>query len=418
MEHPAAKATDMNPKSSFFKDLQAEAPNGVAYKNLTLKKKLLNHLASTGDATITDLSKALRTSTPKVNTLVSELIEAGLVKDFGKVESTVGRRPSLYGLRPDSCYFLGVEVTHNRINIGLINFQKELIKTSRDIPYRLDNTPESLDALCNVINDFVGHLTVNKSKIVGVGVNLTGRVNYRTGHSFSYFHFNELPLTKTIRQKTGIPTFLENDSRAMAYGEFTCGIVKGEKNVLFINIDHGIGLGMLVDGQLYYGKSGFSGEFGHIPVFDNEIICQCGKKGCLETEASGKALVQAFRQKIEEGATSIATRNGKAISEIELEDIIAAAKNDDVLAIELIGEAGEKLGKGVALLINLFNPEMVILGGKLSSTGDVILLPVKSAIQKYSIQKISSETAVNLSQLGDTAGILGACLLVRNRLFS
>src|SRR5690606_27668722 len=139
-----------NPKSSFFKDLQAEAPNGVAYKNLTLKKKLLNHLASTGDATITDLSKALRTSTPKVNTLVSELIEAGLVKDFGKVESTVGRRPSLYGLRPDSCYFLGVEVTHNRINIGLINFQKELIKTSRDIPYKLDNTPESLDALCKV----------------------------------------------------------------------------------------------------------------------------------------------------------------------------------------------------------------------------------------------------------------------------
>lgn len=408
----------MSRQSDFFEALQSEAPNGVAYKNLRLKKRILDYLARTGDSTITDLSKVLRTSAPKVNTLVTELMEAGLVKDFGKVESAIGRRPSLYGLRPDSCYFIGVEVSRSHINIGLINFQKELIKTSRGLPYKLDNTPQSLDSLCKVINDFVGNLTVDKRKIVGAGINLTGRVNFRTGHSFSYFHFNELPLTQTIHKKTGIPTFLENDSRAMAYGEFTCGIVKDQKNVLFVNVDHGIGLGMLVDGQLYYGKSGFSGEFGHIPVFDNEIICQCGKKGCLETEASGKALVQAFRQKIEEGATSIVTQQGKASSDIELEDILAAAKNDDVLAIELIAEVGEKLGKGVALLINLFNPEMVILGGSLSSTGDVILLPVKSAIQKYSIHKISSDTEVSLSQLGDDAGILGACLLVRNRLFS
>jgi len=402
----------------FFEELKNEDVGGVAYKNLSLKKKILDYFANIGNATITDLSKTLNASTPKINALVLELIEAHLVKDFGKIESSVGRRPNIYGLSPDSIFFIGVEVKKNYVNIGLINFQKDLVKTSRDLPYKLDNTPASLDLLCDIINKFTADLQIDAKKILGLGINLSGRINYKTGHSYSYFHFDEIPLTKTIEEKTGISTYLENDSRAMAYGEFTCGLVRNEKNVLFINVDHGIGLGMMINGELYYGKSGFSGEFGHIPIFDNEIICHCGKKGCLETEASGRALTQAFKQKIKEGASSIVTNNVQDVDDIELEDIIRAAKNDDVLSIELIAEIGEKLGKGIALLINLFNPELIILGGSLSRTDDYIFLPVKSAVNKYSLSKVNNDTELKISQLGDEAGILGACLLVRNKLLS
>lgn len=406
----------MTSKNTIFEDLRNNKLVGVAYKNLNLKKKILGYFTNSGNATLNELSKVLKMSTPKINEIVTELIDAGLVKDYGKIGSNVGRRPNLYGLSPNSAFFLGVEVKRNYLNIGLINFQKDLIKLSEKIPYKLDNTPSSLDELCLKISNFLGDLSVDSRKILGLGINLSGRINYKTGYSYSYFYFNETPLSQIIEERTGIQTYLENDSRAMAYGEFSSGSVKDEKNVLYINIDNGIGLGMMMGGKLYYGKSGFSGEFGHIPIFDNEILCHCGKKGCLETEASGHTLVKNFKQRLKEGSTSIVIRGGKNVDDVILDDIIHAAKKDDVLSIELIGEIGDKLGRGIALLINIFNPELIILGGSLSSTGDYLFLPIKSSINKYSLSILNNDTEIVISTLGEKAGVMGACLLVRNKL--
>src|SRR5690606_7998511 len=203
---------------------------------------------------------------------------------------------------------------------------------------------------------------VRLEKVLGGGVNISGRINYQTDYSYSFFNFLEDPLSKITEASVSIHTVLENYSRSMAYGECCNGAVRGEKDVLFVNIDHGIGMGIMVNGQLYYGKSGFAGELGHIPIFNNEILCHCGKKGCLETEASGEAITRIFKERLNGGATSIVTHKRPSPEEIKLEDIIEAAINDDTLAIELITEAGEKIGKGMATLVNLFNPELIILG--------------------------------------------------------
>ena len=408
----------MMDRNTIFEDLNGDTLTGVAYKNLQLKKQILVYIANTGNTTITDLSKEFNVSTPKINDLVLELIRDGLIRDYGKTVSGVGRRPNLYGLEPDSFFFIGIEVKQTYINIGLMDFQKNLIHTEDKIAYTLVNTPESLEQLYAIINTFIAGLSIRPEKILGIGINLSGRVNHTTGYSYSYFNFDEAPLSKVIEKKIGIYTYLENDSRAMAYGEFCCGVVNGEKNVLFINIDYGIGMGIQINGQLYYGKSGFAGEFGHIPIFDNEIICHCGKKGCLETEASGNALIKAFIQRLEEGATSIVTKKRPFFGDIRLDDITEAANKEDTLSIELIAQMGEKLGKGIATIINLYNPELIILGGSLSLTGDTILLPVKSAINKYSLSIVSNDTQLKLSKLGDRAGVMGACLLVRDKLLS
>jgi predicted NBD/HSP70 family sugar kinase len=204
----------------------------------------------------------------------------------------------------------------------------------------------------------------------------------------------------------------------MSYGEFCSGIVRNEKNVLFVNIDYGVGLGILIDGKLYYGKSGFSGEFGHIPFFNNEIICHCGKKGCLETEASGSALLRMFEQKIQQGSSSLLVTKGKTTGELRLTDIIEAAQAEDVLSIELIADIGEKIGRGLAVLINIFNPELVILGGTLAETGDYIRLPAKSALNKYSLNLVSGDTELKMSKLGEKAGVTGGCLIARNKVLS
>ncbi len=399
---------------TFFAELNNENSSGVAYKNLTLKKAIIAYFSKNGNCTIADLCAELGLSTPKINNILSDLIAEGLVKDFGKLQSRGGRKPNIYGLVMESGYFLGVDVKKSHINIGLTDLQKNLVHVQSNIAYSLNNSEESLNQLCELINNFIKESPIKREKILGAGLNLSGRINYATGYSYSFFHFNEEPLSRVIERNIGLRIFLENDSRAMAFGEFSAGVVHEEENVLFLNMDYGMGVGIMINSQLYYGKSGFAGEFGHIPFFNNEIICSCGKKGCLETEVSGWALIRKFKEKLAEGSTSILS--SMPVNEIKLSDIIAAAINDDVLAIELVAEVGEKLGKGIAVLINIFNPEMVILGGSLAETGEYIRLPIKSALNKYSLSLVNNDTQVKMSKLGESAGVVGACLLVRNRL--
>lgn len=398
-----------------FEVFSNDQASGVAYKNRILKRLIINYLDVTGNVTIAELSKELNISTPKITHLIAELTEDGLIKDYGKVDSTGGRRANLYGLVADSCFFIGVDIKRYYINIGLSDFKKNLVIIKERIPYTLENSVEAYQDLITIIKKFIDELTVEKQKVLGMGINISGRVNHTTGYSYSYFHFHEEPLSQTIEQEIGIRTFLENDSKAMAYGEFYCGAVSNEKNVLFVYMDYGVGLGILIDGKIYYGKSGFSGEFGHIPFFNNEIICHCGKKGCLETEASGIALLRNFKDKVEQGSTSALIKKGKAMDELRVMDIVQAAIDEDVLSIELMAEIGEKMGKGLAVLINLFNPELVILGGTLALTGDYIRLPIKSALNKYSLNLVSSDTQLLISKLGEKAGVMGGCLMARNR---
>lgn len=402
-------------KNAFFDD-HDDSISGVAFKNVHIRKTIIAYFADTGNATIAELCKETNLSVPKVTTLITELIADGLVKDFGKVGSTGGRRPNIYGLVPDSGFFLGVDVKHNHINIGLIDLQKNLVKISRAVSYELTNTEASLNNLCQLILSFIKESGVIKSRILGVGLNLAGRINYTTGHSYNFFHFSEEPLSKVLERELGLKIYLENDSRAMAYGEFNGGAVTDEKNVLFLNLDYGLGMGVMINNELYYGKSGFAGEIGHIPLFNNEIICPCGKKGCLETEASGRALISMFKERLRTGSSSVL--NKQADDTIEMEDIIYAANHDDVLSIELLASIGEKLGRGIALLINIFNPELVILGGALAETGEYLHLPIKSAVNKFSLSLVNSDTQLKISKLGEEAGLMGACLLVRKKLLA
>jgi len=376
---------------------------------------ILGYLADKGGMTLPQLGKCLNVSVPKVTALVNELKKDGLVQDYGKIESSGGRKPNLYGVAPDSAYFVGVDVKQSHLSMGLADLDKTLVKKSGKIPYNLNNTVESRDELCSHILTFIEGLSIPKNKIQGVGINLSGRVNYKTGHSYSYFNFDERPLSKIVEAKIGCPVYLENDSRAMAFGEFCMGSVENEKDVLFLNLDYGIAVGILMDGKLYYGKSGYAGEFGHMPFFNNEHICRCGKKGCLETEASGWALVSMFREKLRTGSSSLISSQVAGEEEITMENIIEAAIADDVLAIELIAKLGENLGRGIASLINVFNPELVILGGSLMATGEYIWLPIKTSINKYSLSLVNNDTNLTISKLGEDAGLLGACLLVRNR---
>lgn len=406
-------------KISKLKELfTSEEQAGVAFKHVTRKREIISLLDAHEECTIPEISQNLNISIPTATSLVTELIEEGIIEDCGKIDSIAGRPANHYGLLSDACYFLGMDVRDNYINIGMLDFKKNLIHAEMEIPFALENTSQSLDRLIEILRTYLNDTQVKEKNVLSICINLTGRINTESGYSYSFFHFNEEPLAAYIEKKIGIKTYMENDSRAMAYGEFHKGVVKNEKNVLFINIDYGLGLGILIDGKVYYGKSGFSGEFGHIPLFDNEIICHCGKKGCLETEASGRALLRMFNKKIQEGSVSNIFKDDNRSQGLTINDIIEATKQEDVLSIELISKIGYNLGRGIAVLINLYNPELVILGGSLTATGDYLYLTTKIALNKYSLSLVNSDSKLSVSKLKEKAGIIGSALIARNRTLS
>lgn len=387
-------------------------------KNAIVKKRIITHYIYNGNSTITDLSKELDLSVPTITKFIAEMCDDGYINDYGKLETSGGRHPNLYGLNPESGYFIGIDIKHFSINIGLINFKGDMVELKSNIPYQLENTHEALEELCRLISDFIKKVNVSFEKILNININISGRVNPESGYSFSLFNFSERPLAEILSEKLNRQVCIDNDTRAMTYGEYMQGCVTGEKDIIFVNVSWGLGIGIIINGKVYTGKSGFSGEFGHINVFDNEILCHCGKKGCLETEASGSALYRLLLERIQGGETSIlSNRIDMKDNPLTLDEIIAAVNKEDLLCIEIVEEIGQKLGKQIAGLINIFNPELVIIGGTLSLTGDYITQPIKTAVRKYSLNLVNKDSVIMTSKLKDKAGIVGACMLARSRMF-
>ena len=394
-----------------IKDLKVEN------KNSARKKRIITYYIHNGNSTITDLAKVLDLSIPTVTKLVEDMCQSGILNSYGKLETAGGRHPQLYGLNPDACYFVGVDIRRFCVNIGLINFNGELVETQMGVPYTFENTQKGLDSLCELISNFIGSLIVEKDKILDINVNVSGRVNPESGYSYSWFNFGEDTLAQVMTDRIGIDVYIDNDTRAMTYGEYLKGNISEKKHILFVNLSWGLGLGIIIDGNLYMGKSGFAGEFGHFPAYDNEIMCHCGKKGCLETEASGSAMYRKLIERYNNGEQTFLSDAIESGKKITLEDFIDATNHEDMLCIELAEELGHELGKNIAGLINIFNPEVVIIGGILSQLGDYVLLPIKTAVRKHSLNLVNRDTTIKLSVLKDRAGIIGACMMARSRIF-
>ena len=406
----------MTSLTEFFNRHEDEVLKGISHKNSLIKRNIIAHMALNGECTLSELTRELHISVPTITKLVQELVDETIVCDLGKVETPGGRRPNVFGLANSAIYFAGVNVGRDNMSYLITDLQNNIIKQQFDTSFELLDRSQCLEKICANIERFIATCGIDRGKIFGLGVGITGRVNPDTGRSYKYFTSSEQSLRDLLEHRIGIRVLLENDTRARCYAEYTCSKSKDDKNLLYLHLGRGVAIGIVTDGKLYYGKSGFAGEFGHIPFFDNEIICSCGKKGCLETEVSGIAIEEKIVRKIESGVNTILREKYDRQEPIHIDDIIAAAKNDDNLSIELIEEAGEKVGKAVAFLINTFNPETVIVGGNLAAAGDYIMLPLKSSTNKYSLNLVFKDTKFRLSKMTENANAWGVAMLIRNKI--
>ncbi len=405
----------MSSLKEFFNNAERDSIKGISHKNNIIKRNIIAYMAVNGDCTLSDLTKELHISVPTITKLVQELVDENIVTDLGKVETPGGRRPNVFGLACSAIYFIGVNVGRDNMTYVVTDLQNNIIKQEVDTSFELIDRPQCLERICSNIENFIETCEVDRTKILGLGVSITGRVNPEAGRSYKYFVSSEQSIREIIEERIGIRVLFENDTRARCYAEYTCEKIKNDSNVLYLHMGLGVAIGIIVDGKLYYGKSGFAGEFGHIPFFNNEIICACGKKGCLETEVAGIAIEEKMTKLIESGVNTILRDKYDRHEPIHINDIIEAAKNDDNLSIELIEEAGEKIGKAVAFLINIFNPETVVVGGSMSAAGDYVMLPLKSATNKYSLNLVYKDTKFRVSTMDDSANAWGVAMLIRNK---
>jgi N-acetylglucosamine repressor len=402
-----------------FKVHKSEEPVKNNFRRrIALKQTIVKELYQHGELSIFRLSQTIKMSTPTITRAVEELIEEQLIREVGIGESTGGRRPSLFGINPSSRYVLGIDLERSFVRMGIFDFANQPVSEIHELNEGLDTHPDILQFISEKVSELMEAYGIDEEKMLGIGISLPGLIDIKTGLSYTYLNTGR-PAAEVLSEKTGLPVFIEHDTRAMAWGEQAFGLARGYQNVLCLNAGSGIGLSMILNGKIYLGHSGYSGEFGHIQIEPNGQLCHCGKIGCIETLASGKSMVARARLEMADGAvTQLNSMIEGDLSRLNIKLIMGAARKGDQFAIDLLAKAGESLGKGLAVLIHLFNPELIIIGGEMSRAADYMISPIESNLNIYTISRIRRDARIVASNLGDNARLMGTLALVMNRIFA
>jgi len=391
----------------------------VEIKSYINKIKIIKNLYLNGSNTANEICNEVGISLPTVNSLLGDLMSSGEVIKQGRAESQGGRKPELYRLATDAFYVLSVDLSKYTIRLALYNCNHEPAYQKESIKINLNNEEETFNLLCTSIDEYLGKTGIASDKIISIGFSMPGLVDSIGGVNYTYLRFGNKTLLERLESRFQKKIFIENDARAMTLAEYKFGLDHKYKNVLGIFIGWGIGLGIIIDGKIYQGASGFAGEFAHSPIFESkEISCTCGKKGCLEAVASGTAIVRIAEQAILSDKDSILARMVRERQGDLIPDLVVdAALAGDQRAITILSEAGLDLGRGISILIQLLNPELIIIGGSVAEANQYLITPIQQALNIYSMAKSREKTHLVLYQLGKDVGLMGGVAVVNKKLF-
>ncbi|MDR1415692.1 MAG: ROK family transcriptional regulator [Odoribacteraceae bacterium] len=390
---------------------------GLKEKRLQQKKDILTFFYKQGRLSKPEICRMTNMTAPTINRIINELIETRWVVDCGEGISVGGKRPHLFCLNPDAAYVLGVDLGRVHLKIALFNLHREVIGKIHTFPSMLEraSNQENLTYLQEKTREVIIRSGVPRDRVKVAGVAVPGLID-KEGNSYTYLMFENSSLKKELERLLGMPVLLDHDSNVMSIAEHTFGAAKGSSNALCISVSECIGMGMILNGKPYSGALGMAGEFGHIRLSGVDLPCYCGKTGCLESVASGRAIVTAAREAIRDGKKT-AIEACAAGEEVTLTHVITAAIQDDIFAIELLQRAGEKIGEGIATLVHLFNPQLLVIGGEIAGAGEHITAPVLQAVNKYTLSRLRSQCELRLSTLNTRSVIMGTLMMVMQDLY-
>jgi len=276
-----------------------------------------------------------------------------------------------------------------------------------------DKGPEAvIDRLVSAANSAISQAKLETSELAGIGIAAAGILDTEKGiitTSANLPNWHDVPLREIVADRLGITTYLINDASAAALGEHRFGVGKGVDNLIYLTVSTGIGGGIIIDGKLYSGTDGCAGELGHMTIEAHGPQCKCGNFGCLEVLASGTAMAKEAAERLSQGeASSIIEFAEGRLENITAETVALAARQGDPLACDIVSRAASYLGIGLANLVNIFNPELIVIGGGVSKMGDMLLEPARKVVKERAFQLPARTVRIVRACLGSNAGIMGA----------
>lgn len=377
----------------------------------SLKAATVRALFFAQEATCNDLSHAVEKSVPIVTKTIGELIQTGWIEERGYATSSGGRKPMLYALKRQQCYLLAVSMNRLGLKMAILDMANNVVGNIQKQDLVLAKKEDALPELIVLLKNFLQTAPMQPNDIIGVGISMPGFINSESGVNYSYLRPpGQETLGQYISHQLQLPVYIDNDSSTLALAELRFGAARDSDVAMVLNIGWGIGLGMIVHHQLFRGYTGFAGELSHIPIFDNDIMCECGKKGCLETEATLLVISKKAIEIVQSGAATTLPQESDVYKMSDA--LMEAANQGNQEAIALISQMGYKIGKAIAILIHIENPELIVLSGRGALVGKYLLTSIQQALNTYCIPRLAKNTKLEISSLGANADLIGAAALV------
>jgi len=377
-----------------------EAANSVVLRDLNMNSifRIIQHR---GPISRLDISEQTGLAASTVSVITSELQGSGFIRERGYATSTGGRRPRLLEVNPESGYFICADLTGSNITVGVLDLAFRVLREwfyektnmSGEILYReLVRAIAEAQYWCNQHN----------FNILSIGIAAPGLMDSSTGRIIEAgnLDWHDLDLSDLLEQEFGLPTIVENDTNAAAYGEFLYGVEHDEHatNMLYVAVGTGVGAGLIIEGSLYKGSLGMAGEIGHIVVNGSGVTCSCGKKGCLETFVSEPAMRRKYTSSVSE-------------QDISIQDLVQRAETGDDIALEVLRNAGRTLGIVAGNTVNVLNCDSVVFAGDSITNGQVMFAAIKGGLYEAMLPGFERNLKVRISSLHSTAGYVGVAYL-------
>jgi len=366
---------------------------------------LLNAIKTQGEVSRVALVHMTGLSPATVTTITGQLILEGLVFEKAVGDSAGGRPPIMLALNPRGGFVIGIKLMEGRAVGALTDFNATiLVKDSIDLADKQVET--SVEALVTLVNRLTHSGGIKKKQLMGVGIGLAGVIDFAHGivRQNPFLGWNNILLRDLLEARMRVPVYIDNDVNTLTLSEKWLEPGPAEDNFIVITLGRGIGMGIVINGQIYRGKGGGAGEFGHIMVEPNGPPCDCGRQGCLETLINDRALVTQARREVDAGIT-------------DLDDLISRVAAGQREAVQVFVRAGRLLGVQIANLVNLFDPKLIIISGEGIRMGDVFFSAVRDAFHDCVMPSLVQDTEIRVNSWGDDIWALGAASLVIAEIF-
>ena len=376
------------------------------------KNTVLNLIRFTpGGVSRADLARQLGLSRAAITSIINDLLVGGLVRETTNGPVSGGRRPKLLGINPDGGYVVGIDIGATHLGLLLSDLSAQVLHAI-EIPFDVSRGPETcLAKVDDLLRELLSKADLTLADVSAVGVGVPGPVVEGAGAVIAppimpgWDHF---PIRAHLHKIWNCPIALNNDAELGAIGEWAYGAGRGERYLLYIKVGFGVGAGLLIDGQVYRGATGSAGEIGHITVVDQGPLCTCGNRGCLEALAGGRAIAERAKNAIRNGGRPTQLSMINPQERITSYDVASAARMGDLVAQEIIEEAGDYLGIAIANLINIVNPGMIVIGGGVAQMGDLFLEPIRRSANERSLSAAVQKLRITAATLERRSTSMGA----------